>query len=382
MLRAVVLVAPGTDPLRRVAGLDLLRRCLLTVRSWGAGDVVVMAPGDILPLRREADLLFVSASTVYDRRTGAALGDPPLGGACRAGGAVRVHASAARQLDLAGLTEPAEVVAQLCRLGVAVEERPAEGLLHQPVRDDAEARLATHRLFESCRKPIDGIVSRNINRNVSLWLSRRLVATPVHPNHVSALCIVLGAAAALLVLGGSYGWVLAAAAVFQLDSILDGVDGELARVRWQQSRLGELLDSAGDNFSNFAYFSALLWVAVHGGHALLAALGAAGLGLWAIYLVFLYTRLYGTGRGDVMLVTEPVSGSRLSGLVRLGRTLLRRDSFVMLALLLAVAGHPFWMLPVILLGGASVFGYAASQCSRALVGRFATRLGPDSRAVS
>lgn len=382
MLRAVILIAPGTDPLRQVAGLDLLRRCMLTVRSWGTSDVVVMAPGDALPMRRDADLLFVSASTVYDRRTGAALGDPPVGGACRAGGAVRVHASAARQLELTGATQPEEVVAGLCRLGIPIEERSAQGLLYQPALDDAEARLATRRLFESCRKPIDGIVSRNINRHVSLWLSRRLVATRVHPNHVSVLCIALGALAALLVLGGSYGWVLAGAAVFQLNSILDGVDGELARVRWQQSRLGELLDSAGDNFSNFAYFTALAWVAAHRGHALLAALGAAGLALWAAYLVFLYSRLYGTGRGDVMLVTEPASGSPLSGLIRLGRTLLRRDSFVMLALLLAAAGRPFWMLPVMLLGGASVFGYAASQWSRALVRRFATEPGPDPRAVS
>lgn len=362
-LSAVILIEPGADPLRPVAGLGLLSRCMLTVRSWGTDDVIAMAPGDTFTVRRDADLLFVSATAVYDRRTGAALQRVPAGGACSAGGAVRVGAAAARRLDLDGVTHPDQVVRRLRQRGVVVEEREAANLLFQPVHDDTEAERAERLLFESCRKPIDGIVSRYLNRHVSLWLSRRLVSTKIHPNHVSLLCLVLGAVAALLVLGGGYFYVLAGAAVFQLNSILDGVDGELARVRWQQSRLGELLDSAGDNFSNFAYFGALAWVAARGAHAALALSGAVGLGLWAIYLVFLYTRLYGMRRGDVMLVTAPAAAS---GLVRFGRTVLRRDSFVMLALLLAVAGCALWMLPVMLVGGASVFGYAVSHWSRSL----------------
>ncbi len=365
-MRAVILVEPSSDPLRRVAGLELLRRAELTVRSWGACDVVVVRPGEDVP--RDMALLFVSAATVYDPQLGAALDAPPPNGACRAGGAVHVHATVAHELDLAAVTCPEDVVTALRRQSVAVVERRGRGFSRRPVRDADDARRAERLLFESCRKPIDGIVSRHVNRTISLSLSRRLVETRIRPNHVSALCIALGALAALLVLGGSYGWVLAGAAVFQVNSILDGVDGELARVRWQKSKLGELLDSAGDNFSNFAFFGALAWVAAHDGHRVLAALGAAGLGLWALYLVFLYTWLHGTGRGDVMLVTE--AGARSPGspgrLVRLGRTILRRDSFVMLALVLASLGRPFWMLPLTLAGGASVFGYAASHWSRAL----------------
>lgn len=381
---AVILIPPDADPLRQVGGLDLLRRVVLTVRSWGASDVVVLAPGDTLTVRRDADLLFVSAAAVYDRRTGAALESAPPGRACRAGGAVRVCASVARRLDLGGIERPDDVVGRLQCLGMAIDERLDRHLLYQPVRNDGEARRAEHLLFESCRKPVDGIVSRHINRNVSLFISRRLVATRIHPNHISLLCIALGAAAALLVLGGGYAWVLAGAAVFQLNSILDGVDGELARVRWQQSKPGELLDSAGDNFSNFAFFTALACVAGREGHGAFAALGALGLGLWAIYLVFLYSRLYGIRRGDVMLVTDPgaAASGPFSALVRFGRTVLRRDSFVMLALLLAVAGRAFWMLPVMLLGGASVFGYAASQWWRALSRRIGEELGPDSQAAA
>lgn len=368
-MRAVILIEPGSDPLRRVAGLQLLRRCELTVRSWGARDVCVVRPG--ADVSRDTDLLFVSGATVYDPGLGAGLDAPPPHGACRAGGAVRVRTAAARSLDLAAVTCPEDVVAALRRAGVAVDERPERGFGCQPVHDAATARRAERLLFESCRKPIDGFVSRHVNRRISLSLSRRLVETRLRPNHVSALCIALGALGALLAAGASYGWVLAGASVFQINSILDGVDGELARVRWQKSKLGELLDSAGDNFSNFAYFGALAWVAARGGHDVLAALGATGLALWATYLVFLYTRLHGSGRGDVLLVTE--AGARSPGplgrLVRLGRSVLRRDSFVMLAFVLAALGRPFWMLPVVLMGGASVFGYAVSQWSRAPLDR-------------
>jgi phosphatidylglycerophosphate synthase len=228
--------------------------------------------------------------------------------------------------------------------------------------EDAGASTAEEALWQSCRKPVDGYVSRHVNRYLSLALSRRIVDTSITPNQVSALCIALGLLSGVLAAHGGYAYLLAGAALFKLNSILDGVDGELARVRWAYSKLGELLDSAGDNLANFSFFGGVTIAALRAGQDDLAMAGLTGLSLWALYLVFLYTRLSGTGRGDVMQVRTNLDSMRsplVQSLLALGRKVLRRDSFVMVSFLAAVFGYAPYLLLMILAGGATVFAYAA-----------------------
>jgi phosphatidylglycerophosphate synthase len=227
---------------------------------------------------------------------------------------------------------------------------------------DAGARAAEEALWQSCRKPVDGYVARHLNRYISLAISRRVVDTSITPNQVSALCIALGISSGVLAAQGGYAYLLAGATLFKLNSILDGVDGELARVRWAYSKMGELLDSAGDNLANFSFFGGVTIAALRAGQHELATAGLTGLSLWALYLVFLYSRLSGTGRGDVMQVRTSLDGMRsplVHALLALGRKVLRRDSFVMASFLAAVFGCAPYLLLMILVGGGTVFAYAA-----------------------
>ncbi|MBI2846185.1 MAG: NTP transferase domain-containing protein [Chloroflexi bacterium] len=101
-------------------------------------------------------------------------------------------------------------------------------------------------LLERLGKPRDGVVSRNLNRRVSRPLSRFLVRTPVTPNQVSLLAFILGLFSALLFATGEY-LTLALAGLFaQASSILDGSDGELARLRGTSSRFGGWMDAILD----------------------------------------------------------------------------------------------------------------------------------------
>jgi 1L-myo-inositol 1-phosphate cytidylyltransferase / CDP-L-myo-inositol myo-inositolphosphotransferase len=227
---------------------------------------------------------------------------------------------------------------------------------------DAGASEAAEALWQSCRKPVDGYVSRYLNRHISLAISRRIVDTPITPNQVSASCIMLGILSGVLAAQGGYAYLLAGATLFKLNSILDGVDGELARVRWAYSNVGELLDSAGDNIANFSFFGGVAVAALHAGQHGLATAGLLGLSLWALYLVFLYTRLTGSGRGDVMQVRTSLDAMRsplVHALLSLGRKVLRRDSFVMVSFVAAVLGYAPYLLLMILAGGGTVFAYAA-----------------------
>ena len=71
-------------------------------------------------------------------------------------------------------------------------------------------------------------------------LARRSLA--ITPNHVTIVAIVVGLVACGLASIGAYAHVALAGVLLQVNSILDSVDGELARLRYQYSKLGQWLD--------------------------------------------------------------------------------------------------------------------------------------------
>ncbi|WP_297523314.1 bifunctional L-myo-inositol-1-phosphate cytidylyltransferase/CDP-L-myo-inositol myo-inositolphosphotransferase, partial [Thermococcus sp.] len=119
----------------------------------------------------------------------------------------------------------------------------------------------------------DGFVSRHLNRKISTEISSLLVER-VSPNAMTAFTFLLGLLSAILTLVSP----LLAGILYQVSSILDGVDGELARAQMRASKLGGYVDSLLDryvdgSFLAFLAYSTLrepLWYAV----ALLALLGS------------------------------------------------------------------------------------------------------------
>ena len=93
----------------------------------------------------------------------------------------------------------------------------------------------------------DGIVSRYLNRPLSRPAARALAHTPATPNSVTlftlALSVVAGGAAAL-------GWNIAGGILIQAVSVVDGVDGELARLKRMATRFGAVLDAVTDRYAD------------------------------------------------------------------------------------------------------------------------------------
>ncbi|HKS90314.1 MAG TPA: CDP-alcohol phosphatidyltransferase family protein, partial [Tepidiformaceae bacterium] len=83
----------------------------------------------------------------------------------------------------------------------------------------------------------DGIVSRHLNRPLSRPIARALAHTPVTPNMVTALTLLLSIAATLLI---ATGFQIAGGIGIQVVSVVDGVDGELARLTNKASRFGAI----------------------------------------------------------------------------------------------------------------------------------------------
>ena len=110
-------------------------------------------------------------------------------------------------------------------------------------------------------KSLDGWVSRHLNRPLSrrVFTPLLLRAAPrITPNQVSVLSFGVAGAASLCFF---FGQPLAGGVAIQLASVLDGSDGEVARLKKRESPFGgfldALLDRYGDSFILFgmAYFA-------------------------------------------------------------------------------------------------------------------------------
>jgi len=115
--------------------------------------------------------------------------------------------------------------------------------------DDYESYKQCEKLLlKSLVPPKDGIVSRVINRRFSLRITRLLVPTKVTPNQITFLSFLTAAASASLF---ALGYPLPGGLLAQFTSILDGVDGEIARLKFLRSKFGELFDSILDRYGDF-----------------------------------------------------------------------------------------------------------------------------------
>ena len=120
---------------------------------------------------------------------------------------------------------------------------------------EAERRL----MRDQGRKTRDGPVSRHLNRPVSRWLTRYLVRTSVTPNQISLASWMLSCIAAGLMALSGYPALAAGGALAQLASIIDGCDGEIARLKRSQSEFGGWFDAVLDRHADAVLLFGLMW---------------------------------------------------------------------------------------------------------------------------
>jgi 1L-myo-inositol 1-phosphate cytidylyltransferase / CDP-L-myo-inositol myo-inositolphosphotransferase len=102
-------------------------------------------------------------------------------------------------------------------------------------------------------KPQDGFISRYLNRPISRRITSFLLKFPIHPNTWTISIFVLPLIAGTFLVRGDYVSVVIGAAIFQVFSILDGCDGEIARAKNLESKFGERLDYFCDFAANLVY---------------------------------------------------------------------------------------------------------------------------------
>lgn len=317
----IVLCGPGSE--RALALFRGDRRLKTAVALWTPGAAPITpslaASGAAPQLVLLADA-FVSSSALSHLPIGCALADP--------GG----HPIAA--LVLAPDSDPARLMAS------ATVTPLSPGQLALRMTDPASRSQIDRQLFADLIKPSDGPVSRHFNRHISRAVTRLVLPLGMTPNAMTVVVAITGILAAVSASFATYGMHVLGAALFQLHSILDGCDGELARLTHTHGKHGALIDSLVDDLCNLFFFVGLSF-------GVARSLGVdwpiAGAAVTALAYVGVVCVQYGmvlraTGRGDKTKFWAPIPQAEKLTPFAILRMLLRRDAFVALILAAVVLG--------------------------------------------
>jgi phosphatidylglycerophosphate synthase len=154
-----------------------------------------------------------------------------------------------------------------------------------PMTEAADTGPAEAWLLKSLIKQREGFMSRHFERKISLAITRRLAVTRVTPDVMTVVSVAIGLVGAAFFLSSSSAYQLVGALLFLTHSILDGCDGELARLKFMESPHGAVLDFWGDNVVHVGVFACMAvglshaqeatWPLALGAIAVVATLGAA-----------------------------------------------------------------------------------------------------------
>jgi phosphatidylglycerophosphate synthase len=152
---------------------------------------------------------------------------------------------------------PTGIAGAVAELGAPATAEPPYLAFTTATPDKRALRRAERRMVWSLRKRADGLASSMINRHLSLPMSWLLMRTPVRPNHVTLFCFALAVLGGVVIARGGWSNGVLGMLLVNLGSIIDGVDGELARLKYRFSRLGQWMDTLADDFGNIAYITGI-----------------------------------------------------------------------------------------------------------------------------
>lgn len=122
------------------------------------------------------------------------------------------------------------------------------------IQSPADYRVQHERLLKRGGMANDSPMDRWVTRHFSRQFTRLFINTPVTPNQITMLHLALGLIAAGCFYFGGYTAGVVGAVILMLSAWLDSTDGEIARLRFQQSPFGGRLDIVADNIVHFAVF--------------------------------------------------------------------------------------------------------------------------------
>ena len=138
----------------------------------------------------------------------------------------------------------------------AVGRLPASGIVVR-LGDSRSVTDAETRLYATLGSVIDSPLDRVVHRRLSRGITRWAVARGITPNTISIASIAIGLGCAVAVASDHLLGALVGLLLFVVAVVLDHADGEVARVSFSESRVGEWLDICGDTLVHVALVVAM-----------------------------------------------------------------------------------------------------------------------------
>ena len=159
--------------------------------------------------------------------------------------------------DVPQLPTPSRNVSGLSLLIMRVEENEAvvESNWQRILTEKSAWRLSESWTAGYSSRPTGFL--RETNRRISIPISRRIIPFPITPNMVSLFTLGVSFAAGVFLALGGYWNMLTGAVLSWFSSVLDGCDGEVARLKLQESAFGCWLETICDNLYYLFIFGGL-----------------------------------------------------------------------------------------------------------------------------
>lgn len=159
---------------------------------------------------------------------------------------------AIEKVRLGGRHQLSDAIAELASRGVV---RPIDVTGCRWLDVDTPETLveAERQLLSSLNKgDQDGFVSQWINRPLSIRLSKYLVRTGVTPNQITVASFLMSLIGAGFLAAGGYAVGALGGLLIQAASVIDGCDGEIARLKGVATPRGAWLDTILDRYADLA----------------------------------------------------------------------------------------------------------------------------------
>ena len=233
-------------------------------------------------------------------------------------------------------------------------------------------REARSRLFKWLTKDSDGYVSKTLNRPLSTLFSKFFADYPITPIYFTGITALLAALMTYVLLAGGENGILWGCLLYHAASVADGIDGEIARVKFQSSLKGAKLDTTIDMITNILFMGAMSYALWHtyGDHYLtlgiyIVALAITGVSMMTMLLYF----GPGGGRFDILATTiraQYLDRPVLLNIFNFCNYCLKRDAFAFIFAVFAVLGLGRY-IPEFLIVGLVVWNLAILLNARSIL---------------
>lgn len=132
---------------------------------------------------------------------------------------------------------------------------PAEGYW-QALTTEAVWAETEKKIDRSLYKSTDNALAR-LNRRISIPISRLLMPLGVTPNAVTLVTLLLSMVSGVAYAQGGYGWMVLGGFLAWFTSVLDGTDGEIARLTYRESDFGCWLEAVCDHLFYVIVFAGI-----------------------------------------------------------------------------------------------------------------------------